>query len=91
MKKNNRGADIPTIEFRNKNIHLENGIAGLTFLNSLLLSTDPNRKKTFDNDDLLHRISESEYWTYIQGKEKKELGLLNGIAGISWAMLTLSI
>jgi lantibiotic modifying enzyme len=81
---------IIDFELKNNNIHLEDGIAGLVFLDSQFQTNCLNAESVFDKNLLIKKIVESGYWNYVKGKEDTEPGLLHGIAGVSWALMSLT-
>lgn len=78
-------------DLNDRNLHFENGLAGLIFIKEQAKRYDPVFGKMLTGPDLLSRIYRSSYWKSIEGREFRELGLSYGITGILWAIFFLEL
>lgn len=84
--------DILNGELKDKNLHLTDGIAGVAFITRQLYQLTGNEHFLFKNEDLIKKITTSEYWEDLKYDElkRKGMGLLYGLAGIGMELLELS-
>lgn len=93
LKQNIQMTEILEDELRDKNLHVMHGIAGVDFISRQLYQLIHEEKFLFKRDQLIEKITLSEYWEKLEqgGLERRSLGLLfYGLTGVGLHLLELS-
>ncbi len=94
MKKGLTDISLSRFKLANKSLYMENGLAGLVFLDDQIKSSIGDFNGIFHQNnnhlEAIRHMEKSEYWDYLSQNLNHELGLLYGITGICFSMLQLS-
>lgn len=91
LKQNIQLSDILDHELKNKHLHFKDGFVGMAFICRHYTRCTGETTFLMDNKALLRKCIESELWAWMElhPSDKKNLGLLTGIAGIGVELLEL--